>query len=335
MSKLIGLDVGTSNIRMYVKGKGIILRSPTVVAVDTSESEIVAIGKDAKKMIGKTPPNIVACRPVTGGVVADYEATALMLHEYFNRTGVISFLNRPIVLASIPANCSEVEKNALENAIFEAGAKAVGLVRSPLACAIGAGQMIASARGSMIVSIGGGVTQIAVISSGGIVRSKAIKLAGDKLDQAVINYLYRKYGLTIGELTAELLKVKIGSAVSDMKRGVLEVSGRNEVQKCAQTIRINSDDVRLALKNPLEQVCRSINIILEKVPPEIAGDISDYGITLVGGGASIFGIGRLITNKTGLRVNSVQVPMDCECLGIGKIIEHPNTYPDGVLFKRR
>ena len=230
MAKHIGLDLGTSHTRMIIKNK-LVLRSPTVVAVDKTDDSIVATGRKAKEMIGKTPAHIQAFRPIRNGVIADFEVTARMLHEYLVKTEALSLFNRPVVLVSTPGKCTEVERMALENAIFESGAKAVGVVKSPIAAAVGAGLKINSAKGCMIVDIGGGMTQAAVICSGGIVRSSAIKLAGDKLDGAIINSLKTRRGLFIGDISAEMIKLKLGSAVAGIDRGEAYVSGRNEILK--------------------------------------------------------------------------------------------------------
>ena len=335
MPKHVGLDLGTSNTRMFIKGKGIILRSPTVVTVDNLKDTVVAVGSEAKKMIGKTPANMEAYRPIRDGVVSDIDVTAMMLHEFFVRTEALSLFNRPVVLVSTPENCTEVERRAVEDAIFSAGAKAVGMVKSSLAAAVGAGLKINSPRGCMIVDIGGGMTQVAVISSGGVVRSKALKLAGDKLDNAIINNLRIKKDLFIGEYTAEMLKVRIGAAIAGMDRGALDVSGRNERLKCAQTVRVTTDDIYGSINKALDAICRTITGVLESAPPEIAGDISDYGIMLVGGGANIPGIAELINMRTRLRVTVAQNPMDCECVGIGRLIERPSIIPGGILYKNR
>ncbi len=335
MPKHIGLDLGTSNTRMFVKGKGIILRSPTVVTVDKETDRVVALGREAKMMIGKTPSNMEAFRPIRNGVIADFEVAALMLREFFVKTESLSLFNRPVVLVSTPENCTEVERLAVENAIFAAGAKAVGTVRSSIAAAVGAGLKINDHRGCMIVDIGAGMTQVAVISSGRIIRSRAIKLGGDKLDGAIINDLRTKRGLFIGEMSAEMIKVKIGSAIAGLDRGACEVSGRNEKLKCAQSVHITTENVYMAIHTALEALCRTISSVLESSPPEIAGDISNYGIMLVGGGANIAGIAELITQKTGLRVTVARNPMDCECIGIGKIIEKPSGLIDGILYKNR
>lgn len=335
MPKHIGLDLGTSNTRMFVKGKGIILRSPTVVTVDKNDDRVVALGREAKMMIGKTPSNMEAYRPIRNGVVADFEVTTLMLREYFVRTESLSLFNRPVVLVSTPESCTEVERLAVENAIFAAGAKAVATVKSSLASAIGAGLRVNDHRGCMIVDIGAGMTQVAVISSGRIIKSRAVKIGGDRLDNAIINNLLTKRNLFIGEMSAEMIKVKIGAAIAGIDRGACDVSGRNEKLKCAQSVRITTDDVYGAIHTALESICRTISSVLESSPPEIAGDISNFGIMLVGGGANIAGIAELITKKTGLRVTVAKNPMDCECIGIGRLIEHPSILQDGVLYKNR
>ena len=335
MPKHIGLDLGSANTRLFIKGKGIVLRLPTVVTVDKEDDRVVALGREAKAMIGKTPSNMEAFRPIRNGVVSDFEVTTLMLRKIFTHTEALSLFNRPIVLVSTPENCTEVERLAVENAIFAAGAKAVGTVRSSIAAAVGAGLKINDPRGCMIVDIGAGMTQVAVISSGRIIKSRAIKLGGDKLDGAIINSLLSKRNLFIGEISAEMIKVRIGAAVADIDRGLCEVSGRNERLKCAQAVRVSTEDVYNAIHSALEAICRTISSVLEASPPEIAGDISNFGIMLVGGGANIVGISELITRKTGLRVTVAKNPMDCECVGIGRIIEKPSGLIDGILYKNR
>lgn len=335
MPKHVGLDLGTSNTRMFIKGKGIVLRSPTVVTVDKHKDTVVALGSEAKKMIGKTPANMEAYRPIRNGVVADFEVAAMMIHEYFVRVEALSLFNRPVVLVSTPENCTEVERLAVENAIFAAGAKAVGVVGSSVAAAVGAGLNINSPRGCMIVDIGGGMTQVAVISSGGLIASRAVKLAGDKFDAAIINSLRTKKDLFVGEMTAELLKVRIGSAIQDADRGMLDVSGLSDKLKCARTVRISTEDIYAAIGSALDAICRTILSVLDSTPPEIAGDISEYGLMLVGGGANIHGIGELIRRRTGLRVTVAKNPMDCECIGLSKLIEKPSIIPGGILYKNR
>ena len=335
MPKHVGLDLGTSNTRMFIKGKGIVLRSPTVVTVDKHKDSVVALGSEAKKMIGKTPANMEAYRPIRNGVVADFDVAALMINEYLKRTEALSLFNRPVVLVSTPENCTEVERLAVENAIFAAGAKAVGVVGSSIAAAVGAGLNINSPKGCMIVDIGAGMTQVAVISMGRLITSRAVKLAGDKFDAAIINSLRTKKDLFVGEMTAELLKVRIGSALQNADRGILDVSGLSDKLKCARTVRLVTEDIYSAIGGALDAICRTIISVLESAPPEIAGDVSEYGLMLVGGGANMHGIAELIKKRTGLRVTIAKNPMDCECLGLARLIEKPSILPDGVLYKNR
>lgn len=335
MPKHIGLDLGTSNTRMFVRGKGIVLRTPTVVTVDMNEETVVAVGREAKYMIGKTPANMKAFRPIRNGVVADFEVAAMMMHEHFVRTEALSLFNRPVVLVSVPENCTEVERRAVEDVMFAAGAKAVGTVSSPVTAAVGAGLKINSPRGCMIVDIGGGMTQIAVISSGGIVRSRTVKVAGEHFDGAIVRSLRSKRDLFVGDISAEMIKVQLGSAIPRLNGESAEVSGRNEKLKCAQTILVSSEEVHSAVAAGYEAICRAITNVLESTPPEIAGDISEFGIMLVGGGANIRGIAELINLRTRLRVTVAQNPMDCECLGLGKLIERPAIIPGGILYKNR
>jgi len=335
LPKHIGLDLGTSNLRMYMKGRGIILREPAVVAVDKQEDCVVALGRDAKSMIGKTPAHIEAYRPIRDGTIADYGVSVMMLHEHFKKTQALSLFNRPVVLVGVPDGYTEAEEMSVENVLFDAGAKAVGIVKSPMVSAIGAGLRVNSSRACMIVDIGGGVTQVAVISSGGIVRSRTVKLGGCKLDSVIINYIKSKKGLCIGEISAEMIKVKIGTASPKINRGMVQVSGRNEKLKCAQTVSVTSAEIYDAIRMALEAVCRTILGVVETLPPETAADISDYGIMLVGGGANIPGVGEFISARTGLRVTVAKNPMDCECLGMGRIIEHPEILSGGILYKNR
>lgn len=335
MPKHIALDLGTSNTRMYVKGRGIVMRSPTVVTVEKQSGEIIATGREAKRMIGKTPANMTAHRPIRNGVLTDFDVASDMLHEFFCKSEALSLFNRPVVLVSIPENCTQVEALAFENVILSAGAKAVGTVSSAIAAAVGAGLKISSPRGCMLVDVGGGMTQISVISSGSVIRSRTLKFAGDKFDSAIVSYLRTKRDLYIGEGSAEMIKVRVGSVSEGVARGEVEVSGHNEKRKCAQTIRVGTSDVYLAIHSAMEAICRAIVSVLESTPPEIASDISDYGLLLVGGGANIHGLPELIKKKTGLRVTVAKNPMDCECVGLGKIIEHPEIIPESVLYKNR
>jgi rod shape-determining protein MreB len=333
MPKHVGLDLGTSNTRMFVKGKGIILRSPTVVTIDKEDDSVVAIGRDAKAMIGKTPSHMEAYRPIRNGVIAVFEVTTLMLREFFVQKEVLSLFNRPVVLVSTPESCTEVERLAVENAIFAAGAKAVGTVKSSIASAVGAGLMVNSPKGCMIVDIGGGTTEVAVISLGGIVASKSLRVAGDNLDKSIIQYLRVRKNILIGEITAEELKGRIGSAHPSTDKGRMTVFGRNVNSGLAATEEITSEDIRLAMREELEQIVGAIKSTLEETPPELSADIYDHGIILTGGCSMIRGIGRLITERTGIRVTIAKNPLDSVCLGIGRVIESEGAL--GNLLKYR
>ena len=333
MAKLIGVDLGTSNTFMYMKSQGIKLRSPSVVAIDKHTRELVTIGPEAKKMLGKTPEGILAFKPLLGGVIADYDVTAKMLRAFFEITNSISLFSRPSVIICIPYGITEVEKRAVEDATLEAGAKTVALIETPLAAAIGTGLRINGVRGSMIVDIGGGTTEVAVISLGGIVASKSLRVAGDNLDKSIIQYLRVRKNILIGEITAEELKGRIGSAHPSTDKGRMTVFGRNVNSGLAATEEISSEDIRLAMREELEQIVGAIKSTLEETPPELSADIYDHGIILTGGCSMIRGIGRLITERTGIRVTIAKNPLDSVCLGIGRVIESEGAL--GNLLKYR
>jgi rod shape-determining protein MreB len=333
MAKLIGVDLGTSNTFMYMKSQGIKLRSPSVVAIDKHTRELVTIGPEAKRMLGKTPEGILAFKPLLGGVIADYDVTAKMLRAFFEITNSISLFSRPSVIICIPYGITEVEKRAVEDATLEAGAKSVALIETPLAAAIGTGLRINGVRGSMIVDIGGGTTEVAVISLGGIVASKSLRVAGDNLDRSIIQYLRVRKNILIGEITAEELKGRIGSAHPSTDRGRMTVFGRNINSGLAATEEITSEDIRFAMREELEQIVGAIKSTLEETPPELSADIYDHGIILTGGCSMIRGIGRLITERTGIRVTVARNPLDSVCLGIGRVIESEGAL--GNLLKYR
>lgn len=321
MAKLIGVDLGTSNTFIYMKPQGIILKSPSVVAIDDTSREIVALGPDAKRMLGKTPEGILAFSPLNNGVIADYDVTAKMLRAFFEITNSIAIFSRPSVIISIPYGITEVEKRAVEDATLEAGAKTVALIEAPIAAAIGTGLRIGGARGSMIVDIGGGTTEVAVISLGGIVASKSSRVAGNSLDKAIIKHLKIKKNIQIGDMTAEDLKRKIGSAHYSADKGTMDVFGRNLSTGLAATATITSEDIRLAMKDELDRIISVIKATLEETPPELSADIYDNGITLTGGCAYIRGIDALITDRTGIRVTLAKRPLESVCAGIGRVIE--------------
>ncbi len=333
MAKLIGVDLGTSNTFMYMKSQGIILRSPSVVAIDKTSREVVTLGPEARKMLGKTPEGILAFKPLVGGVIADYDVTAKMLRAFFEITNSISLFSRPSVIICIPYGITEVEKRAVEDATLEAGAKTVALIEAPLAAAIGTGLRIGGARGSMLVDIGGGTTEVAVISLGGVVASKSLRVAGDNLDAAIIKHLRVRKNILIGEITAEELKGRIGSAHPDADRGSMVVFGRNINSGLAATEVITSADVRLAMNEELEQIIGAIKSTLEETPPELSSDVYDRGIILTGGCSMLRGIDKLITERTGIRVTIAKRPLDSVCLGIGRVIESEGAL--GNLLKYR
>ncbi len=321
MAKLVGIDLGTANTLICTKAKGIVLRAPSVVAISKADRQVVALGREARRMLGKTPEGILAFRPLKDGVIADPEVTAKMLREYFKYTDSLSFFSRPSAIVCIPYGVTEVEKRAVEDATFEAGARSVALIEEPIASAIGTGLRVAGARGCMIVDVGGGTTEVAVISLGGIVSSNSIRTAGDEFDEAIISYLRKQKGILIGDSTAELLKIKIGSAHPSCDRGEMEVCGRSLVSGLGAVSKVTSAEVRAALYPDLEQIILGIKKTLEQTPPELSSDIYDFGIMLTGGGALLRGFDKLITERTGIKVQIAQKPLDSVCLGILRVIQ--------------
>ena len=321
MAKIVGIDLGTANTLLCVKGKGIVLRSPSVVAISKSDRSVVALGREARRMLGKTPEGILAFRPLKDGVIADPEVTAKMIRAFFEYTDSISLFARPSAIVCIPYGVTEVEKRAVEDATFEAGARSVALIEEPLAAAIGTGLRVGGARGSMIVDIGGGTTEVAVISLGGIVASNSIRVAGDEFDEAIISYLRRRKGILIGEATAETLKMRIGSAHPSCDAGEMEICGRSLVSGLGAVMKISSSEVREAISGTLEQIVFGIKKTLEQTPPELSADIYDFGIMLTGGGALLRGIDKLISERTGIQVKIAQRPLESVCAGILRVIE--------------
>lgn len=321
-SKSIGIDLGTANTLIYVKGKGIILREPSVVAIEEKSKKVLAVGREAKDMLGKTPGSIVAYRPLKDGVIAEFDVTARMLRAFFKRvTGNVLF-NRPRVIICVPFGVTEVEKRAVEDATLEAGAKSVALIEEPVAAAIGAGLKINDPRGSMIVDIGGGTTEVAVISIGGIVISQSLRIAGDELDESIIEYVRRKYNVLIGEFSAETAKKTIGSVHSDSASDVMEVRGRNLYSGLPATIMLTTQDVREAMYEPMRDIINVIKRTLEHTPPELAADIYDQGIMCAGGGALLNGLSTLMHEETGVKTYIAKRPLDCVVDGIGVVLDN-------------
>ena len=333
--KHIGIDLGPANTLRDSRGKGIVMTAPSVVALERQTGNVIAVGEKARQMLGKTPSSILTFRPLKDGVIADFEVTSIMLHEFFTQIAAISWLSKPNVTISIPYGVTEVEKLAVENAVFEAGARNVSLVEEPIAAAIGSGLRVSGNRGNMIVDIGGGTTEVAVISLDGIVASRSLRIAGDEMDNAIIQYMKAVHGVVIGEMTAEALKIKIGSAHSSTDRGVMKVYGRSVKDNSAVEVEVYSGEIRQAIRTPLDQIVAAIKGTLEDTPPELSADIWEYGIMVTGGCAMIAGIDRMINARTGLRVNISKYPLESVCRGIGRVIESDGRMENVVRYRSR
>ncbi|MBR2578971.1 MAG: rod shape-determining protein [Clostridia bacterium] len=319
-SKEIGIDLGTANTLVFLKGKGIIAREPSVVAIDTKTDAVLAVGEQAKEMVGRTPGSIIAVRPLKDGVIADFDITAAML-KYFIKKSVRSlFFSKPKVVICIPSGVTEVERRAVEDSAKQAGAGIVQLIEEPMAAAIGAGLPVSEPTGSMVVDIGGGTSEVAVISLGDIVTATSERVAGDKFDEAIVSYVKRKYNLLIGERTAENVKISIGSAVPYEDEGEMEIKGRNLLDGLPKNIKITAEEVREALSDPLHCIVNAVKLTLENTPPELSADIIDRGIMLTGGGALLRGIDKLISENTHIPVYIAERPLDCVVDGTGKCL---------------
>ena len=324
----IGIDLGTANTLVYLRGKGSIIREPSVVAVNTRTDQARYVGKEAKEVIGRTPGSIVAVRPLKDGVIADFDITTTMLQEFIRKALQGTIFTKARVIICIPSGVTAVERRAVKEAAEKAGAKRVNIIEEPMAAAIGAGLPTLDATGSMIVDIGGGTSEVAVISLGGIVTSRSVRMAGDEFDNAIVNYIRRKYNLLIGERTAENIKLEIGSAFPSEQESSMEIKGRNLLNGLPENITITSAEVRDALAEPLSRVIEAIKITLEKTPPELSADIIDQGITLAGGGALLRGLDKLINRETGMPVYVAEYPLDCVAEGTGRILENLEKYRD-------
>ena len=316
----IGIDLGTATVIAYVKGKGIVLREPSVVAVDSNTGEVVAVGKEARRMLGRTPGNIIATRPLREGVISDYTVTEKMLKYFISKVGGRT-LFAPRIMICIPSRVTEVEKKAVIDAASQAGARKVYLIEEPIAAAIGAGIDISKPCGNMVVDIGGGTTDIAVISLGGSVVSTSIKVAGDKFDEYIIKYIKKKHNLAIGERTAEDLKVNIGCVYPKIQDTEMDVRGRDLGTGLPTTVTIHSSEMLEALIEPAMMIVDAVHSVLEKTPPELAADISDKGIYMTGGGCLIEGLDKLLQEKTGINVMIAQDTVSCVALGTGKALD--------------
>lgn len=320
----IGIDLGTATILIYIRGKGIVLREPTVVAIDKNTNKILAVGEEARSMIGRTPGNIVAIRPLKDGVISDYDITERLLKYFIAKISTNGFHRffKPRIMVCVPSGVTEVEKRAVIEASQQAGARKTYLIEEPIAAAIGAGLDISKACGSMVVDIGGGTTDIAVISLGGTVISTSVKIAGDKFDDAIVRYLRKKHNVMIGERTAEEIKIAIGTVYPRPKELSIDVRGRNLISGLPKTIRVTSSEIMLALEEPVSSIAEAVHSVLERTPPELASDIAERGIILTGGGSLIYGIDKLLQEKTGINVMVADDAVSCVALGTGKALEN-------------
>jgi len=327
----MGIDLGTATVLVYIKGKGVVLKEPSVVSIDKNTNEVKAVGEEAKEMIGRTPGNIVAIRPLRDGVISDYDTTEKMLKYFIKKACGKKRMAAPRVVVCIPCKATEVERRAVRDAAINAGAKKVHLIEEPLAAAIGANLDIMEASGSMVIDIGGGTTDIAVISLGGIVVRSSIKTAGDKFDEAIIKYVRKKHKLMIGERTAESLKINIGSAYKREKEMSMEIRGRDLITGLPKNISISSEEMREALMEPVNAIAECTHSVLEKTPPELAADIADKGIVMTGGGALLNGLDKLIQEVTMVPVYVAEDAVSCVALGTGKSLDYIDKYDSSVI----
>ena len=330
----VGIDLGTANVLVYIKGKGIVLNEPSVVAINNDTDEILAVGEEARQMLGRTPANIVAVRPLRDGVISDYDITERMLKYFIRKTCGSGRFFKPKIMVCVPSGVTEVEKRAVREAATQAGGKDVYLMEEPVAAAIGAGIDIAKPDGVMVIDIGGGTTDIAVISLGGIVASTSVKIAGDKFDEAIIKYMRKAHKLYIGERTAEELKVTIGTAFPRDEVVTKECRGRDLVTGLPKSVDVTSDEMMDALEEPLYAITEAVHNVLERTPPELAADISNSGIIITGGGALLYGIDRRIEERTGIKVIIAEDPKSCVAIGTGKALDELDRLEGNSLNRR-
>lgn len=335
-SRDMGIDLGTANSLVYVRGRGVVLREPSVVAIHKDTKQILAVGEEAKEMIGRTPGNIVAIRPLKDGVIADFDTTQAMIKYFINKAlRGRRFFIRPRVVIGVPSGVTTVEERAVREAAIQAGAREVYLVEEPMAAAIGAGLPVHEPTGNMIVDIGGGTTEVAVISLGGIVTSRSIRIAGDEMDEAIIQHVKKNYNLMIGERTAEEIKIKIGSAYKPENLGKMDVRGRDLVTGLPKTVRVTAEEISEALAEPVGAILEAIKATLESTPPELAADIMDRGIVMAGGGALLHGLDRLVAEQTGMPVMIAEEPLQVVAYGTGYILDNIEVLRRVVLQPRK
>ncbi len=327
LGKDIGIDLGTANVLIYVKGRGVVLDEPSVVAIDSQTRKVLAVGEEARRMVGRTPGNIVAIRPLRDGVIADFEITEMMLNHFITKVGVKGFMARPRILICTPTNITSVEQKAIREAAEKCGAREVFLEEEPKVAAVGAGMEIFQPYGNMVVDMGGGTTDVAVLSMGDIVTASSIKMAGDKCDTAIMKYIKDKYKLLIGERTAEQIKITIGTVFKGSRQDEIDIRGRDMVSGLPQTITINSEEVCEALEEVASAVVLASKTVLERTPPELSADIIDRGVMLTGGGALLHGMDRLLSEELRVPVMAAENPMECVALGTGVMLENLDKSP--------
>lgn len=329
----VGIDLGTASVLVYIRGKGIVLNEPSVVATDSSRRNVLAVGEDARQMIGRTPGNIIATRPLRDGVISDYDVTERMLRHFIRKAlGRRGSIVRPRVVVCIPCEATEVEKRAVKDAALSAGAGKVYLIEEPIAAAIGAGVDISKASGTMIVDIGGGTTDVAVLSLGGMVVRSSLKIAGDKFDEAIVRYIRKRYNVMIGERTSEELKINAGAAYPRQETVIMDIRGRDLVTGLPKNISVSSEEMRAALEEPVMSIVDCIHSVLERTPPELASDIIDKGIIMTGGGSLLNGLDKLIESKTNVPTSVANDAVCCVALGTGKVLENLDEYAEVLSF---
>ncbi len=335
LSRDMGVDLGTANTLVYVRRVGIVLREPSVVAKRVDDGQVLAVGEEAKRMIGRTPGDIVATRPLRDGVIADFDTTASMMTYFIRKAANGRMWVRPRIVVGIPSGCTEVEKRAVVDATLQAGARDAFLIEEPMAAAIGAGLPVSEPIGSMVVDIGGGTTEVAVIALGGIVTSRSIRIGGDELDEAVIQYARRAYNLLIGERSAEEIKIAIGSAFPTREETAVDVRGRDLVSGLPRTVRMTSAEIREAIAEPVQAIVDAVKQTLERTPPELSADIVDRGIIMTGGGALLRGMDRLLAEETGMPVALTDDPLAAVVMGTGRVLEEIETLKKVLVTSRR
>lgn len=330
----VGIDLGTANVLIYIDGKGIVLHEPSVVAINNDTKEILSVGVEAKRMIGRTPGNITAIRPLKDGVISDYDVTEKMLQLFIDKACGKSRIFKPRIVVCVPSGVTEVEKRAVKEAAYQAGGRKVYLIEEPIAAAIGAGLDITAPEGIMVIDIGGGTTDIAVISMGGIVTSKSVKIAGDKFDSYIIKYMRKQYNVSIGERMAEDIKKEIGTVYSEGEELKFTCKGRNLVTGLPVTIEVSSDEMLAALKEPLDTICEAVHSVLEKTPPELAADVGENGIVITGGGAYLKGIDKRIEERTGIYTRIAEEAELCVAKGTGESLKYIETISKNSINRR-